>query len=235
MTIFAGLALGLLGSFHCVGMCGPIALAIPHQSTNWFGRIIENLAYNLGRTITYTILGLLIGMLGVSMRLAGIQDYLSVGFGILLLLYVIIPKKFITITEKKSIISRQVGKFKAFFRKFLVAKGKFSSLILGLLNGLLPCGLVYIALVESFLRETLLESAIFMTLFGIGTTPIMFVVFASKDLVSLEWRKKINKVIPYAIAIVAILMILRGLSLGIPYISPILPETVLGGKPSCCE
>ncbi len=235
MTIFAGLALGLLGSFHCVGMCGPIALAIPHQSQNWLGRIIENLLYNFGRTITYTFLGLLIGMLGVSMRLAGIQNYLSVGFGIILLLYVLIPKKFITISNKQSLISKQVGKFKAFFRKFLVAKGKFSLLVLGLLNGLLPCGLVYIALVESFLRDTLLESALFMTLFGIGTTPIMFVVFASKDLVSLEWRKRINRLIPYAIAIVAILMILRGLSLDIPYISPVLPETVLGGKPSCCE
>ena len=235
MTIFAGLMLGLLGSFHCVGMCGPIALAIPHQSNNWLGRIIENLLYNSGRTITYATLGFLIGLLGVSMRIAGIQDILSIGFGIILLLYVLIPKKFTAISNTQGLISKQVSKFKSFFRKYLAPKGKLSLFILGLLNGLLPCGLVYIALVESFLRDTLLESALFMALFGMGTTPIMFAVFASKDLVSIKWRQKINRLIPYAIALVAILMILRGLSLGIPYISPALPETVLGGKPECCE
>ncbi|HOW32340.1 MAG TPA: sulfite exporter TauE/SafE family protein, partial [Bacteroidales bacterium] len=97
----------------------------------------------------------------------------------------------------------------------------FSSLFLiGLLNGLLPCGLVYIAIAGSIGSGSALMGAIYMALFGLGTMPMLLAINLSGGFISTSLRKKINKLIPILVIIVGILFILRGLSLGIPYISP---------------
>jgi sulfite exporter TauE/SafE len=218
-----------------MGMCGPIAIAIPHKSETKLGVVVDDFAYNIGRVITYTVLGALIGIVGATVSLAGYQEILSVIAGVMLLLVILVPKKYANKLTHFSIVGKLVRKLQKHLQFFLQSKNRSSLFILGLLNGLLPCGLVYVALTASLANADILGSALFMTAFGFGTVPIMFVIFFARDMISLDLRQKLLKIVPYGIAIVAILLILRGMSIGIPYISPILPEAVNSAGGSCCH
>ena len=233
--IWTGFTLGLLGSFHCLGMCGPLVLAVPHISNSKAGIAVDGLIYNVGRVITYTFMGLILGALGVSFRLAGFQDYLSIVIGVIMLLFLIIPKKYYSFLNDINKISKLINQIKLQFKRVLQNKSRISLLVIGILNGFLPCGLVYIALAGALASADLLTGSLSMAAFGIGTIPMLAVVYFSKNLISQNIRYKINKLIPYAIGLVAVILILRGLSLGIPYISPILPETVVSEGGSCCH
>ncbi|MDX9791081.1 MAG: sulfite exporter TauE/SafE family protein [Candidatus Kapaibacterium sp.] len=235
INIGAGFALGILGSFHCLGMCGPIAMAIPHRSTGKTGVALESLVYNFGRVATYTIMGLLLGIIGAPLRLSGFQEYVSIATGILMLLFLIIPRKYYSGVNDIRFFGSIVKKIKSQFQQFFKSKSILSLFILGLLNGLLPCGLVYIALAGSFASGGIIESGLYMTAFGIGTVPMMALIYFSKNLLTINFRKKLTKAIPYGVAIVAVLMIMRGMSLGIPLISPELPDKVVGEAPACCH
>lgn len=235
VEISAGFVLGILGSFHCLGMCGPIAIAIPHRSSSRLGILLESLVYNFGRVITYSVMGLLLGFVGTPLRLAGIQEYVAVATGILMLLFLIIPLKYYQGTGNIKFVNSFVMSFKRKFNEFFNSKSMFSLLIFGFLNGLLPCGLVYIALAGSFASTDLLTSTLYMSAFGIGTVPMLALLYFTKNMLTLNLRKKLTKLIPYGVALVAILMILRGLSLGIPLISPQLPDKVVSEAPSCCH
>ncbi len=235
VEISAGFVLGILGSFHCLGMCGPIAIAIPHRSSSRLGILLESLVYNFGRVITYSVMGLLLGFVGTPLRLAGIQEYVAVATGILMLLFLIIPRKYYQGRGNIKFVNSFVMSFKRKFNEFFNSKSMFSLLIFGFLNGLLPCGLVYIALAGSFASTDLLTSTLYMSAFGIGTVPMLALLYFTKNMLTLNLRKKLTKLIPYGVALVAILMILRGLSLGIPLISPQLPDKVVSEAPSCCH
>ncbi|GAB1370830.1 sulfite exporter TauE/SafE family protein [Candidatus Kapaibacterium sp.] len=235
VEISAGFVLGILGSFHCLGMCGPIAIAIPHRSSSRLGILLESLVYNFGRVITYSVLGILLGFVGTPLRLAGIQEYVAVATGILMLLFLIIPRKYYQGRGNIKFVNSFVMSFKRKFNEFFNSKSMFSLLIFGFLNGLLPCGLVYIALAGSFASTDLLTSTLYMSAFGIGTVPMLALLYFTKNMLTLNLRKKLTKLIPYGVALVAILMILRGLSLGIPLISPQLPDKVVSEAPSCCH
>lgn len=235
VEISAGFVLGILGSFHCLGMCGPIAIAIPHRSSSRLGILLESLVYNFGRVITYSVMGLLLGLVGTPLRLAGIQEYVAVATGILMLLFLIIPRKYYQGRGNIKFVNSFVMSFKRKFNEFFNSKSMFSLLIFGFLNGLLPCGLVYIALAGSFASTDLLTSTLYMSAFGIGTVPMLALLYFTKNMLTLNLRKKLTKLIPYGVALVAILMILRGLSLGIPLISPQLPDKVVSEAPSCCH
>lgn len=234
-SITAGLVLGLLGSFHCLGMCGPLAMAIPHKSTNSLSIAFESIIYNLGRVLTYSLMGLILGIAGTPLRFAGIQEYVSVICGVLMLAYLVIPKKNILQFNGNKLTSKFVSRLKIQFQNFFKSKSLASLLILGIINGLLPCGLVYTALIGSFASESIFESAIYMSLFGLGTLPMMSVVYFSKNMLSMGFRKKLTAAIPYGVAVIAVVMILRGLSLDIPYLSPKLPDKAATEVPACCK
>lgn len=233
--ISAGFMLGILGSMHCIGMCGPIALAIPHKGTSKSSIFSEGIIYNFGRIITYSIMGLLLGLIGSTFKLAGFQEQLSLIVGVLILIGVLLPKKYYTALNDTKKINFIVSKIKVKFQALLKSKNLLSLLFIGILNGMLPCGLVYIALAGAFATGEVSTSTFYMAAFGFGTMPVMALIFISKNLVTINIRQKINRLIPFGVALIAILMILRGLALDIPYISPVLPETVLAEEPSCCH
>lgn len=234
MEIVSGLFMGLIGSLHCLGMCGPIAIAIPSRKDHKLSIFIDSIIYNIGRTITYVVLGAMIGLLGTAISLAGYQEIISVIAGVLLLMIVVIPRKWETAIAEISIFKNASEWLKGAFRKVFQVKSISSLLLIGILNGLLPCGLVYTALIASVAYGSVLGAMTFMLFFGLGTLPMLAVVFNVKTMLSLGIRKKINKMIPVGIAIVAVILILRGLSLGIPYISPVLPDHI-SEKGKCCQ
>lgn len=242
MIYLSALTLGLLGSFHCVGMCGPIALAIPLKTDSWMARIFGGILYNLGRAVTYAVMGAIFGLLGRGLVLSGFQQWISIIMGAIMILSVITPSIYKNRFNADKGIFSFVGKVKMSLGKLFTQRSYGSLLLIGLLNGLLPCGLVYFAIAGAIATGSAASGSLFMFIFGLGTLPMMLAISLIGNLITLELRKKVTKLIPYAIVFIGVLFILRGLSLGIPYLSP--PEKAMTvpieqadeeSEPSCCH
>lgn len=233
--IWIGLMIGLLGSLHCIGMCGPIAVALPYQQTSKTRLILGRLLYNIGRVITYGILGIIAGLVGQVINFAGLQQTLSVAVGAVILLTVLLPSKVTRYFVSADITQLFWKKIQTSWNKFFGRRDMSSLFTIGVLNGFLPCGLVYIALAGSVAMGGILSSVLYMMLFGVGTIPAMIVTSLFGPVVGMRARKYINRLLPVGVAVLAILLILRGLSLGIPYISPDLTPTAPGGAPPKCH
>lgn len=215
--IWSAFLIGLLGSFHCVGMCGPLALAVPSRGLN---RVLAALTYNLGRVLTYSVLGFLTGLVGKGFSLAGFQQGLSIIAGVAILLIILLPEnqanRFLAGRWLYAPIATLKQKLGILFTQSTYA----SVFSIGILNGLLPCGLVYVALFAALALGNPLLSFSYMALFGIGTFPLMLTLIVSGNLISQGLRTKIRKIVPVTVAIVGLLLIARGMNLGIPYVSP---------------
>ena len=231
--IIAAFAMGMAGSFHCVGMCGPIALSLPLNQENSWGKFSGALLYNVGRITTYAVFGLVFGLIGKSVALFGYQQWLSVILGILILVVLILPKRIQAYYNRNFILSF-FGKLRASIGKLFLKKNYSSLYSIGLLNGLLPCGLVYMAAAIAIATGDITNSIFFMAFFGLGTLPMMWGIAFFGNYVSIGIRKKIRKAYPYLMTVLACLLILRGLGLGIPYVSP---KADMAKKvvPVCCE
>lgn len=206
---------GLAGSFHCIGMCGPIALALPIGGQTQWEAALSRLTYNFGRIITYSILGGVFSVFGLTFVLAGLQQYLTLVIGILMFLFV-----FSNQYDSFGPIRKITQSITLAFRPLLKSKSKTRFFYLGIVNGFLPCGFVYLALVGSLAANSMVESALFMSFFGLGTAPMLFFISIIPKYLSNKVRQNINKYLPAYTIILAVFFVLRGLNLGIPYLSP---------------
>ena len=221
MDIWTGFIIGFFGSVHCVGMCGPIVLMLPGgTSFSKTGYLVSRLLYNVGRMITYSFMGLLVGLIGKSLSLAGFQQVASVAFGVAILVVVLTPGRFRTRLGSWSPLIRLNQHLKSSWAKQLGTASQGSLFTIGILNGFLPCGFVYLGLAGAISTGEIVKSMLYMALFGAGTIPILLATSYAGKIMSLSVRKMINRLIPVGAVIIAVLFILRGLSLGIPYISP---------------
>ena len=217
--IFAAFMMGLLGSFHCVGMCGPLALSLPIDSGRRSARFTGVLLYNTGRILTYSVFGLIFGLIGKSAAFFGFQQWLSIILGLLIILFVVLPKRF-SIFHNKNFVLPFFDKIRSSLGQ-LFSRKKYSSLFfIGILNGLLPCGLVYMAAAGAVATGEVSGSILFMAFFGLGTLPMMWSIAFFGNYVSIGIRQKIRRAYPYLVTFMACLLILRGMGLGIPYLSP---------------
>lgn len=216
----AGFLIGFFGSFHCVGMCGPIVLALPVPDTGSFRGIFTRVVYNLGRAVTYSFMGLIFGLLGNRLNLVGFQSGISIAFGVAILVYLLLPRKYKSFFYNLSVSVKLNSAIKKGLSKLIGKNSINSFFLIGILNGFLPCGFVYTALAGAISLADPAKAMIFMLLFGLGTFPVMFLTSAFGQKVNFSLRTKINKAIPYLAALLALLFILRGLNLGIPYVSP---------------
>jgi sulfite exporter TauE/SafE len=211
---------GLLGSFHCVGMCGPIAFLLPVDRTNNFKKITQIFIYHFGRIFSYAIIGFSFGLVGKSLSIFGFQQELSIAIGVIMLLFLLVP----VIQRKKYQLTAKgfkiISKLKQSLGKELKKKSPDTFFTVGFLNGFLPCGLVYMAILGAIATGTALKGSFYMMLFGLGTIPLMTTAIWVGNFLSTSVRQNIRKTIPVFLGIIAILFILRGLGLGIPYISP---------------
>ncbi|TDQ13508.1 hypothetical protein DFQ04_3542 [Algoriphagus boseongensis] len=215
--LWTAFLLGFLGSFHCVGMCGPIALAVGGRSNQKF--LFNKVIYNLGRTLTYAFLGLLVGSLGFSLSLAGVQQGISIAMGLFVVLLSLSYKRadqFLTIPA----LSGFVNWVKSRLNRYLQSGGKFAFFSTGAVNGLLPCGMVYMALVVAMGMQSPVLGSAYMFFFGLGTIPMLLALMVSGSFFPVFKRQQIQKAIPYLGILIGVLMIFRGLGLGIPGLSP---------------
>lgn len=234
MFLLAAISLGFLGSFHCIGMCGPIALTIPVKRSSSMSVFWGSLVYNSGRIITYSAMGLLFGLLGQGFVLAGWQNILSVTLGITILLLLFAPKLSI-LNFNKGFIFRYLENLKSQIRKLFGIHTMRSLLFIGILNGLLPCGLVYLGIAGSIATGNVLKGSLFMAAFGLGTFPAMMLITATRDRISIRFRERIRKAVPVFVATMALLLILRGMNLGIPYVSPSMESGTGMYSHKCCR
>jgi sulfite exporter TauE/SafE len=206
---------GLLGSFHCIGMCGPIALALPVQGTP-FKTMLGRIIYSLGRIITYSILGILMGTIGLGLQSIGFQQTVSIVSGSLVIIVLLFFNNLYVFAPFRRLASSLKQAFGTILRK----SGFWSLFVLGLVNGLLPCGFVYIGLAGSVATAEWWKGGIYMALFGFGTAPLMLAFTYTIRLITPSWRSFINRYSPVFAVLVGMLLIIRGLNLGVPVISP---------------
>ena len=231
--LFSAIIFGLLGSFHCIGMCGPIAFMLPVDRTNNTKRILQISVYHLGRLFTYGILGLLFGFLGKGLYLFGLQQYVSIIIGVLMILMVVLPKKTVTKFSITKPIYKLLSGVKNRLGRELKKKRTDTFFTIGFLNGFLPCGLVYVAIFASIATGNAISGSLYMILFGLGTIPLMTAFVYLGNFTNGLVRKRIQQFIPVAVVVIAVLFILRGMGLGIPYVSPIHVHEMVAGNQMC--
>lgn len=227
--IWTGLTLGLLSGLHCVGMCGPLVLALPTFDGKKGSRWVNMLNYHLGRGVMYATLGGLIGLVGQGIELFTFQRSVAVIGGIMMILLALLPALSNRIALPSS-IAKEINALRQSMIVKLRGGNTFAWFGLGALNGMLPCGALYFALAAALTVGNWAGGALFMLLFASGTTLFLLSLQFIKNRFS-TGMLKFQKYMPWAMALVGILLVLRGMDLGIPYLSP--SHTIAMGVQEC--
>jgi sulfite exporter TauE/SafE len=200
-------------------MCGPLALSLPmaHYSTG--KKVLGILLYNLGRAATYSILGIIFGLFGRQIFIAGYQQVFSIAIGLIILFFFVLSlyrKKIVRV----QVVDRLFSSVQLLVVRFLRIKSLGGLFLTGMANGLLPCGMVYLAIGGAMATGNVWMGMGFMAAFGVGTMPMLLLLALAGFFVSIRARSAIRQLTPYALLLMSVLLILRGLNLGIPYLSP---------------
>ena len=212
--------IGLLGSVHCIGMCGPLAFAVPSLKPGMGFLVLDKILYQAGRILSYCVLGVLIGLIGRQIWMSGMQQGISIFTGLLIIA-----------AACSRIFKLSAGKGPSFllkpFNKLFgyALKHKANHLIIGMINGLLPCGFVYLALAGAVNTGSVAKAAEYMFWFGTGTAPLMLLATIGMGFTGNLFRRRINKVIPFMMLFLGAWFILRGMDLNIKYLSPSKPAS----------
>jgi hypothetical protein len=230
VEFFAGMLLGLAGSLHCIGMCGPLILIFPFNTNSKIVGYFQNVLYHFGRIFIYCILGLLFGFVFQIVDLKYFEQYFSLAIGGLFL--ILWYREFFG-KQKVNQGALQRGVLRL-FGKAMQSQSLLGMFLAGMLNGLLPCGLVYGALLAAFGTGSTEGSFIFMLGFGLATIPSLMLVYSLKNIITVKLRNHLSKFLPWWLLLLGVWFLLRGLNLGIPYLSPkIHPHSVR--ESSCCK
>lgn len=219
MQLWTAFLLGFVGSAHCAGMCGPLALALPHWGRGQGSFLVGRLLYNFGRVITYAGMGAVFGLLGQGVVLAGLQRWVSLTLGAVILTGVFVAPRF----ANRVPVTRGVSWLKAALSTMLQRRAMPALFGIGLLNGLLPCGLVYVAGAAATATGDVLSGMRYMIAFGLGTVPMLLAISLLGTKLQFALRFRVQRLIPASLILVGLLLLLRGMALGIPYVSPKLP------------
>ncbi len=213
--LFVAFATGLVGSLHCIGMCGPIALALPVGGFSARKAFVARLTYNIGRILAYASLGYIFGYFGLGLQWAGLQQWLSISIGVIMFALLFFHH-LISLSRFQKILAstkQQVG-------RFIQQKSFLGFFVLGVFNGYLPCGILYIALAGATATSTPLYGALYMIAYGLGTSPALLVLGVLPQIFKSTFRIRFQKVVPVYSFLLALFFVIRGLNLGIPYVSP---------------
>ncbi|MES2748321.1 MAG: sulfite exporter TauE/SafE family protein [Bacteroidota bacterium] len=231
--LFTALLFGLVSSLHCLGMCGPIAMMLPVDRNNQAKKVSQIITYHLGRLFSYATIGLVFGLVGKGFFMAGIQQQVSITIGVLIILVILIPTRLFSKYNFSQPVFKLLAKIKTALGSQFKNKSYRSLFTIGVLNGFLPCGMVYVALFGAIAMQSVGYGVLYMLLFGLGTIPLMSMVVIFTSIMNVAVRNKIQKAIPYVGVAIGMLFILRGLGLGIPYISPSTLGLIVQEQPNC--
>jgi sulfite exporter TauE/SafE len=218
--LYTALLFGLVSSLHCIGMCGPIAMMLPVDRNNPTKKAGQILLYHAGRLTSYATLGLLFGLLGKGLYLAGMQQRFSIVLGVLMILIAVIPERILVKYNFSKPIYHLIAGVKSSLGNQFKRKSADAFFTIGIFNGLLPCGLVYAALFGAIAMQNVTLSVTYMLLYGIGTIPLMSAVVYVSNVLSMPFRNKLQRIVPLITVIIGLLFVLRGMGLDIAYVSP---------------
>jgi hypothetical protein len=224
MSVLTPILLGLAASLHCVGMCGPLMLALPLDAAGKRHVLRQSLTYHGGRILTYAALGVLFGLLGKGMVLAGLQKGLSIGAGIFMLTMAFAAWRFEQLVTNLPGFGSFTQKVKLEISHLLRRNTGGAVFGVGLLNGLLPCGMVYAALAGAISTTGGAEGGVFMAMFGLGTLPLMLLVTVLGRSFSVSVRQKIRIAQPILLTIAGLLLLQRGLQLDLSLFESAVPK-----------
>ncbi|MCC9042914.1 sulfite exporter TauE/SafE family protein [Myroides sp. M-43] len=231
--MITALIFGLISSLHCIGMCGPIAMMLPVSKSNGTKKAMQIFSYHLGRISAYSILGLVFGLFGKGLFLAGLQQQMSIVVGVLMIVFVLVPQNklgsFGFLKPFYFVVSKVKNKLGSQFKK----QNKGTLFTIGFFNGFLPCGMVYVALFGALATQNVYLGMMYMMLFGVGTIPLMSTIVYVRDMFSVKVRNNIMKYYPYVIVLFGMLFIVRGLGLDIPFLSPDNLNLFVRGEADC--
>ncbi|RYD58300.1 MAG: sulfite exporter TauE/SafE family protein [Sphingobacteriales bacterium] len=229
-SIALALMMGLAGSLHCAGMCGPIIWVMPFQVLRGYNKWFGIALYHFARISMYALMGLMLHSFSAMFHPQW-QQYVSIALGIVLLVIGVIS----FIPGKRSFELPWAGFVKSRLGRFIGSPSLSSLFISGMLNGLLPCGLVYMALSAAATAATPLQSILLMYTFGAGTLPVLIALTALKSKASFLRIQQVKKLVPAVMLVFGCIFVLRGMNLGIPYLSPEVQIEQQVVKSSCCH
>ncbi len=231
--LFSSLIFGLASSLHCVGMCGPIAMMLPVDQSSATKKTFQIILYHIGRLTSYGFLGLIFGFLGRGLYLAGVQQRFSLLIGILIIAVALIPERIFARYNFSQPVYRVISSVKTSLGQQFKKKTNRSIYTIGILNGFLPCAIVYVALFGALAMQDVWLGTLYMILFGIGTIPLMSVVVYFSSFIKQNFGRNLRKVIPVVAVGIGVLFILRGLGLDIPFVSPSNLQLFVGNNADC--
>lgn len=231
--LYTALLFGLLSSLHCVGMCGPIALMLPVGNSKGIAKYSRIALYHLGRLSAYASIGLLFGLVGRGLFLAGVQQRLSLVIGVAMIIVSLVSEKSLGKYALSKPIFRLLAKLKTALGAQFKSRSLRSFFTIGFLNGFLPCGMVYVALFGAIAMQTAALGSLYMLVFGLGTLPLMSSISMVSNWISLRSRNTIQRYMPVFALVLGVLFIIRGLGLGIPYVSPTQINLFVQQHPTC--
>jgi sulfite exporter TauE/SafE len=231
--LYTALIFGLVSSLHCIGMCGPIAMMLPVDQNNPTKKALQILLYHAGRLTSYATLGLLFGLLGKGLYLAGMQQRFSIVLGILMILFAIVPERILVKYNFSKPIYRLISKVKSSLGNQFKRKSADAFYTIGLFNGLLPCGLIYAALFGAIAMQNVTLGISYMLLYGLGTIPMMSAVVYVSSMLSMPFRNKWQRIVPLITVVIGILFIMRGMGLDIAYVSPSTMNLFVQAEANC--
>ncbi len=222
--IWIAFTFGLVSSLHCVLMCAPLQAVVMGQ---WLksGRRAHWALYHLGRIITYAMLGLLAGLVGSALGLPHWQREFTIVAGLLLLFSYFGMKTLKWDRQLNRLISPWLMRLQARAKK---RKGRTWFVLSGAINGLLPCGMVYAALIPVAGAASPLQAGLAMVLFGVGTLPLLLGINLAGSQLMSRFTRHFQKLIPITVVLIATVLILRGMDLDIPFLSPAMPVESAG-------
>lgn len=200
---------------------------LPVDRSNSTKKVVQITLYHLGRLLAYSLMGLVFGLVGKSLYIFGLQQQLSIVVGALMIVVVLIPVQTFNKYNFSKPIYKIISRVKSALGQAFKKKTADTFLTIGFLNGFLPCGLVYMAVFASITTANAFQASLYMMLFGVGTIPLMTTAIYLGKFLNTNIKQRIQKAIPVFVIIIGLLFILRGLGLGIPYLSPApITETV---------
>jgi uncharacterized protein len=218
--LYSAIILGLISSLHCIGMCGPIAMMLPVDRHNPAKKTVQILLYHLGRLTAYASLGLVFGLIGKGLYLAGMQQWLSIFAGIIMIVIAMVPERLFAKYNFSKPVYKAISKIKSSLGSQFKKRSNKALFMTGLFNGYLPCALVYSALFGAIAMQSEVHGILYMLLYGAGTIPLMSAVVYGAGFMSNNLRNLFVSTVPYAAVFIGMLFIVRGMGLGIPLLSP---------------
>lgn len=212
--------MGLFGSIHCAVMCGPLLLAIQGSQELTWKIALNKLFYQVGRILTYGIFGIVLGLVGKIASIQGWQMGLSLFTGIILLIIGLVQLFKIKNEGFIKLQMRFVQPIAKIMGRWLYKPG--GSFFAGVLNGILPCGMLYMAAAAAMNTSSSLTSFYFMIMFGLGTLPLLLVFSFLGNFIRTYFKMNFSKWLPFLYILMGIWFLLRGANLDIPYLSPLL-------------